>query len=128
MAANDTCGIFLLSGSGEYSISSMSDSSLSESLVASHLYKFLVSFPLAHLCLGSHFWPQRLHLPSFILRISKLVFSPSQRCGGTYFVLSVFASSQLGEIFVSNILFQFSSTVSLRASFQQLLPSIWIPL
>lgn len=95
MVDNDTYEIFSLSSfgenSGESSIYSMSHSSLSESLVASHLYRFLVSFPLTHLCLGFHFSPQRLHLSSFIFCISELVFSPSRKCGGTYLVLFVSA-------------------------------------
>lgn len=95
MVDNDTCRMFSLSyygeNCGEYSTSSTVDPLLSRSLVASHLYRFLVSFPLTHLCLESHFSPLCLHLSSFILYMSKLVFPPSCSCGGTHFVLSAFA-------------------------------------
>ena len=94
IADNDTCGIVSPSTSGKNSKLSSNpsiyESLLLASLVASQLYRFF-AFPLAHLCLGSQFSPQRLHLPSLILCFSTLDFSSSRRWSGTYFVSSIFS-------------------------------------
>jgi hypothetical protein len=78
-----------------FSISSVTDYFECDSLLffASQVYNFFELFSMRHLRLGSRFVPQRLHFPSFIIWVSKLLLLYSCRFGGMYLSLSVFSIS-----------------------------------
>jgi hypothetical protein len=62
----------------------------SSSFSASHVYNCFELSSMQHTCLESHFSPQCLHFPSFILWVSKLLLLSSRRFGGMYLSLFVF--------------------------------------
>jgi hypothetical protein len=77
-----------------FSISSVIDSYECDSLLffASQVYNFFEFFSIRHLRLGSRFSPLRLHFPSFILWVSKLLILYYRRWGGMHFHFLCFRS------------------------------------